>query len=311
MKRIQYSRYGGPEVMEIQEFTLPKPGPREIAVRVEATSINPIDWKIRNGEMKMVTGKKFPRALGVDFAGTIIAAGEEVKHLKAGDSVFGLAPLKPSGAFANAVIALADHVVKRPEGVSVEQASCLPTAGITAWNALVEKAHLQRGQKVFIHGCSGSVGQSAVQLAKRIGATVVGTCSSASASLARERGVDTVLDSRSANLSSLARQFDAVFDTTGTLSSEESFRLLKPKGVVLDIHPTPGKFLRSMFNKRLKVVICTAKQEILLQLAQAAADQKLQLSVGARASLQESLQLIRDLEGGARIGGKGVIFPNS
>ncbi|WP_148051284.1 NAD(P)-dependent alcohol dehydrogenase, partial [Pseudomonas brassicacearum] len=174
MKRIQYSRYGGPEVMQVQNFELPHPGEGEVGVSVKFSAINPIDWKLRTGQMKIVTGRKFPRAMGMDFSGRVISIGAGVTRFKVGDPVFGLARFKESGAFGHAVITKEAFLAHKPDDVSFEHAACLGTPGITAWNGLIDKAKLRAGQHVFVNGCAGAVGEAAVQIALMQGAVVSG-----------------------------------------------------------------------------------------------------------------------------------------
>lgn len=160
MKRIQYTQYGGPEQMRLDNFELATPGKGELAVRVQFAAINPIDWKLRQGVMKIVTGKAFPRAMGMDFSGTVIAVGPGVTRFQPGDAVFGLARFKESGALGQAVVTKEIFVAKKPDGVSFEEAACIGTPGITAWGGLMDKAKLAPGQRVFINGCAGAVGEA-------------------------------------------------------------------------------------------------------------------------------------------------------
>ncbi|WWL67680.1 alcohol dehydrogenase catalytic domain-containing protein [Burkholderia pseudomallei] len=127
MKRIQYDKYGGPELMRLEDFELPPPGQGEVAVKVKFAAINPIDWKVRNGYLKMVTGKVFPRAMGSDLSGTVISVGPDVTRFKPGDAVFGLARLKESGALGHAVVTHETFLAPKPDDVSFEDAACLGT----------------------------------------------------------------------------------------------------------------------------------------------------------------------------------------
>ncbi len=166
MKRIQYDKYRGPELMRLADFELPLPGKGEVAVKVKFAAINPIDWKVRSGYLKFVTGKAFPRAMGSDFSGTVISVGPGVARFKPGDAVFGLSRIKESGALGDAVITEESFLAKKPDSISFEDAACLGTPGVTAWNGLVDKANLASGKRVFINGCTGAVGEAAVQIAR-------------------------------------------------------------------------------------------------------------------------------------------------
>jgi NADPH:quinone reductase-like Zn-dependent oxidoreductase len=184
MKRIQYHRYGGPETMRIEEFELGLPGKGEVAVKVKFAAINPIDWKLRNGRMKIVTGNAFPGAMGMDFSGIVISTGPGVTRFRPGDAVFGMARFKQCGAFGEAVITKETFLARKPDALSFENVACLATPGVTAWNGLVDKARLRPGQHVFVNGCTRGVGEGTVQIARMLGATVSGSCSAGAVSRA-------------------------------------------------------------------------------------------------------------------------------
>ena len=307
MKRIQYDRYGGPELMQLVEYQLPAPGKGQIAVTVKAASINPVDWKIRNGMMKFMTGKKFPRAMGMDFAGVVAAVGPAVARLRVGDEVFGQARMKESGAFAPTLITDEKLVTVKPAGVAFEQAACLPTAAATAWIGLVNKARLRSGQRVFVNGCSGGVGQSAVQIARHMGASVAGSCSAAATARASSLGVDPALDYATLDLAPLRGSFDVVYDTAGTMTLAQGRSLLKRGGVFLDINPSAGKIIPGLLSPAYKLVMGAATPAVLDELGRAAAAGTLHLDVGRTVAIDQAIALIASLEKGQRIGGKGVI----
>ncbi|CCF96774.1 NAD(P)-dependent alcohol dehydrogenase [Ralstonia solanacearum] len=307
MQRIQYVQYGDPELMRLEDFALTEPGKGEVAVKVKFAAINPIDWKVRNGYLKMVTGKAFPRAMGSDFSGIVIAIGPGVTRFKPGDAVFGLARIKESGALGQAVVTNETFLAKKPDNVSFEDAACLGTPGVTAWNGLVDKAKLTAGKRVFVNGCAGAVGEATVQLARMLGATVAGSCSAGGMERARSLGVEVVFDYRTTDLSKLGKRFDVVYDTAATMTTETGLGLLDPGGVFLDINPTPGKFIRSIFNHRLKPIVCTPRADILDGLARTAKEGKLRLLVAESVPLSEAIRLVTALEGGLKLGGKGLV----
>ncbi|GLQ91280.1 NAD(P)-dependent alcohol dehydrogenase [Dyella acidisoli] len=307
MKRIQYNKYGGPELMQLQDFALAEPGHGEVTVKIRFAAINPIDWKVRNGHLKMVTGKAFPRAMGSDFSGIVISVGPGVTRFKPGDAVFGLARLKESGALGHAVITSETFLAKKPDNVPFEDAACLGTPGVTAWNGLVDKAKLTAGKRVFINGCAGAVGEAAVQMARMLGATISGSCSAGSMERARSIGVQTVYDYRTTALLELSERFDVVYDTAATMATDVGLGLLRQDGVFLDINPTPGKFLRSIFNRQLKPIVCTPSTDILDALARAAEEEKLRLPVAEIVPLSGAIRLMTALEAGRKLGGKGLV----
>ncbi|UVH60601.1 NAD(P)-dependent alcohol dehydrogenase [Variovorax paradoxus] len=307
MKRIQYNMYGGPELMRLDEFELAAPGQGQVAVKVKFAAINPIDWKLRNGQMKIVTGKAFPRAMGFDFAGTVTAVGPGVTRFVPGDAVFGLARFKESGALGEAVIANETALAIKPGNISFEDAACLGTPGVTAWNGLVDKAKLTAGQHVFINGCTGAVGEAAVQIARMHGAIVSGSCSAGAMGRARALGLQNIFDYRTTDLSKLRERFDVVYDTAATMTTAQGLGLLREDGVFLDLDPTPGKFIRAVFNRRLKPVVCTPRPDILDSLARAAGEGRFRMPIAEIVPLNEAIDLVTALEAGRKLAGKGLV----
>jgi NADPH:quinone reductase-like Zn-dependent oxidoreductase len=307
LKRIQYGTYGGPELMRLEAFELAAPGQGQVAVKVGFAAINPIDWKLRNGQMKIVTGNAFPRAMGFDFSGTVISIGPGVARFVPGDAVFGLARFKECGALGEAVIANETALARKPGNLSFEDAACLGTPGVTAWNGLADKAKLAAGQHVFINGCSGAVGEAAVQIARMHGAVISGSCSADTMERARAIGVQNVFDYRTTDLSRLSERFDVVYDTAATMSVGLGLALLRKGGVFLDLNPTPGKFIRAIFNRRLKPIVCTPRPDILDGLARAAEDGKLRIPVAEIVPLNEAIGLVTALEAGRKLRGKGLV----
>jgi NADPH:quinone reductase-like Zn-dependent oxidoreductase len=310
MRRIQYRQYGGPETMKLEDFEPRAPRQGEVEVMVSFAAINPIDWKVRNGQLKIVTGKKFPRSLGSDFSGTVISVGPGVTRFQRGDAVFGSANIKDGGALGETVIAPETFLAKKPASVSFEEAACLGTPGVTAWNGLVDKAGLKAGSRVFVNGCTGAVGEVAVLIARMLGATVSGSCSAQAMERAHAIGVQKAFDYRTTDLSKLDERYDVVYDTAGTMPVATGLLLLRKGGFFLDINPTPGKFIRSIFNRSLKPIICTARADILDALARAAGEGKLRLPVAEIVPLSEAIGLLTALEAGRRLGGKGVVKMN-
>lgn len=307
MKRIQYSSYGGPETMKLETFELKAPGTGEVAIKVKFAAINPIDWKVRNGYLKMITGKNFPRAMGSDFSGIVTAIGAGVTRFKVGDSVFGMAPIKDAGTLGEAVIAPQTFIARKPDSVSFEDAACLATPGVTAWNGLVDKAALTPGKRVFVNGCTGAVGEATVQLARMFGASVAGTCSAQAMQRARDLDVQPLFDYRTTDLSNIRERFDVVYDTAGTMMVASGLGLLRQGGVYLDINPTPTKFIRAIINRRLKPIVCTARAQILDGLASAAGTGQLRLPVAEIVHLTDAIPLITALETGRKLAGKALV----
>ncbi|MBB4682602.1 NADP-dependent oxidoreductase [Amycolatopsis jiangsuensis] len=307
MKRIQYHRYGGPEVLRLEEFAPARPGAGEVLVRVRAAAANPMDWGIRGGAMKMVTGRKFPRGLGHDFAGVVEAVGEGVDRIGVGDEVLGGAPISTSGAFAELVIAEAKGVVRKPANLSWEEAAALPTVALTAYQALYDKGKLQPGQAVFVHGSLGGVGRSVTQLALARGASVGGSCRASAAAEARELGLSPVVDF-DFDPEPLSNRFDVVVDTAGKLPSAAGRKLLKPGGHLVGVHPTPANIAKSALPGPFKVQITRTVTKDLEEVARAAGQGTLRLPIARTVPLTEAIAALTELElKGTPKGGKLVI----
>src|SRR5580658_8655098 len=153
MWRVQYHRYGGPEEMRLEQVETPNPGRGEVRVKVRAASANPADWKVRAGNLRLVSGAKFPRGMGHDFAGVIDAVGPGVTQRKVGDEVFGISGIRAAAAFADYLVISETGAYRKPAGVSFEMAAALPMASVTAWSGVVDRAHVSAGKSVFIAGC--------------------------------------------------------------------------------------------------------------------------------------------------------------
>lgn len=309
MKRIQYHRYGGPEVMRLEEFEPQKLGSDDVLVRVRAAAANPMDFGIRNGAMKMVTGRSFPRGMGHDFAGVVEAVGENVTSVRVGDDVLGATPIKWAGAFAEAVVAEQKGVVKKPAGLSFEAAASIPIVGVTAYQALFAKGKLQPGELVFVHGCLGGVGRSAVQLASARGAAVAGSCRVGAEREARELEIDPIVEF-DFDPTRLKGRFDIVLDTAGTMPVKDARKMLTRNGRIVSVHPSPAKVARSAVPGPFRVVIAQTVTADIEAIARAAAEGTLRIPIARTAPLAETIPALNELEqNGAAQRGKLIILP--
>jgi NADPH:quinone reductase-like Zn-dependent oxidoreductase len=309
MKKIQYSRYGGPEELRIDEVAPPDPRKGQLRVQVKAASVNPMDWKIRRGEMKALSGFRFPRGLGHDFAGVVEAVGPGVSKFKAGDEVIGVTSIPKAGAMADYVVADAKNLWIKPASVPFVEAAALTIVSLTAWNALVSKAKLKAGQAVFINGCLGGVGRSAVQIARLCGTSVVGSCSATGLEEARALGVGEVVDYRGLDIHSFERRFDVVFDTVGALSLHQCAAMLKRTGMSLHIVPNFTKWIGSLFSPRHHLVFGNPTPQSLTGITEAAERGILVPAIGRTVPLSKAIPSIAELERTGSPKGKLVIVP--
>ena len=248
MKAIRIHQYGGPEVLAQVETQRPTPGPNELLIKVAAASVNPFDWKVRAGYMKQFFPLTFPATLGWDVSGTVEEVGAAVTRFKRGDEVY--TRLEAGGGYAEYTVADETIVASKPRTSDHVQAAAVPTAGLTAWQALFEVAQLRAGQKVLIHAAAGGVGNFAVQFAKAKGAYVIGTASSRNQSLLRELGVDIALDYNKTRFEDVVRDVDVVLDTIGGDTQDRSFKVLKKGGILVSIVQPPSNELAAKYGVR-------------------------------------------------------------
>ena len=244
MKAMIIKAFGGSDVFEPQEMPKPQPGANQVLVKVHATSINPVDFKIR--QAGSWAGVKPPAIIGYDVSGVIEAVGEEVKDFKVGDEVFYTPEIfgGPAGSYAEYHVANEAIVAHKPINLSHIEAASIPLAGGTAWDALITRANLQVGESVLIHG-SGGVGSLAVQIAKAAGARILVTCSSRMVDLVKELGADCAIDYKSQDFVEVVQQtqemgVDVVFDTVGGSTLAQSIAVTKPHGRMVSIVNTTG-----------------------------------------------------------------------
>lgn len=306
MERLEYDRAGGPEVVRLRPFALRNPNADEVLVRVAAASINPLDWKIRSGAVRMI-GSPFPRAMGLDFAGVVEGVGPAVTRFRPGDEVIGSVSYKVGGAFATKVIASQQYLVRKPSSLPFADAACLPVAGVTAWVGLVKYGHLAPGERVFINGAMGAVGQAAVKLARGLGAVVVGRVGPRSMKDAQALGLEAALDYTKPLPDSLDGTFDVVLDCNGSLTVREEERLRKPAGRIVDVVPSVPKFLKALISRSRRVILIDPKAVTLQPVVDLAAAGKLSVPVARMISLADAASVMAALERGERIDGKAVI----
>lgn len=235
MRAVVYRAYGGPEVLGVEEVVVPAPGDDEVSIRVRAASVNKGDWHLMRGEpalIRLMSGLRRPKLaiLGTDVAGTIEAVGAKVTAFEVGDEVFGDLSGSGFGTFAEYVCGRVDALAPKPAGVSFEEAAAVPSAAVTALQAVRDHARVSRGERVLVHGASGGVGTYAVQLAKHFGAEVTGVCRGDKTEAVRVLGADRAIDYTQQDFASEGEQYDAIVDAGAYRSIFDHRRALKPGG---------------------------------------------------------------------------------
>lgn len=238
MHAIRIHEFGGPEVLKDDTIALPQPKDDEVLVRVHASSVNPIDGKIRSGDRG--DPDKLPITLGRDLSGVIESCGTRVSGLRAGDPVFAMLGWD-RGGHAEHVVVKAVEMAPKPSNLSHAEAAAVPLAAITAWQGLVDHGGLQSGQRVLIHGGAGGVGHFAIQIAKAKGAWVATTCSGRDFEFVRGLGADQAIDYKADAFEEILKDIDLVFDLIGGETQDKSFNVLRHGGALISTLEEPDK----------------------------------------------------------------------
>lgn len=249
MKAAVIDRYGSPDVLRYADVDKPVIKADQMLVRVYASSVNPIDWKIRKGLLQFLTGYQFPLILGFDVAGEVVEVGSQVTRFRVGDRIYARLDQLAGGAYAE-YAAVAERVAAhKPANMSDEEAAAVPLAGLTALQALRDEGHFAAGQRVLINGASGGVGTYAVQIAKVLGASsIVGVCSARNADLVKSLGCDRVINYQQQDFTQDATKYDVVFDAVGNRSFDDCKRVLQPNGYYVTTQPYPANYVQSFFT---------------------------------------------------------------
>src|SRR6266545_6702410 len=248
MKAFVVERYGDTDTVRAGDVPDPTAGAHEVLVRIHAASVNPVDLKIRDGDLKTILPLRTPFVLGNDLAGTVVAVGARVTRFAVGDEVYAHPDENRMGTFAELIAIHEDDVATKPATLTMAEAASIPLVGLTAWQALVERANLRPGQKVLIHAGAGGVGTIAIQLAKHLGATVATTASATKTDLVKNLGADVVIDYRKQAFETILHDYDVVLDTVGGDTLAKSLRVLKPGGKVVSVAGPPDPALAKEFG---------------------------------------------------------------
>ena len=258
MKAFIVNRYGKKEKLQLTEIAEPVVKENDILVQVHSAGVNLLDSKIRKGEFKTtILPYKTPFTLGHDVSGVVITVGSRVSKFKVGDEVYARPADHRIGTFAEFISINEKDVAIKPKNISTEEAASIPLVGLTAWQALVEKANLKKGQKVFIQAGSGGVGTFAIQLAKHLGATVATTTSTANFDLVKSLGADIIIDYKKEDFETILKDYDVVLNSQDTKTLEKSLRIVKPGGKVISISGPPDPDFGREINANwfLKIVL--------------------------------------------------------
>lgn len=306
MMAVRIHRYGGPEVLVYEEVPRPEPARDEVLVRVIAASVNPVDWKIREGYLRQMLPHNLPLIMGWDVSGIVEAVGSEVSRFQVGDEVFSRPDLQRDGTYADYVVIREAEMAFKPKSADHLHAAAVPLAGITAWKSLIEAAGVAAGQRVLIHGASGGVGSYAVQLAKWRGARVIATASAHNHDYLRDLGADEVIDYRSTRFEEAVRDVDVVFDTIGGETQGRSWGVLKKGGILVSIVAPPAPEQAAAHGVRQAFVFIQPDAAVLAELAHLVDAEKLHANLEAVLPLAEARRA-QELSQGGHVRGKIVL----
>lgn len=239
MKAYIINRYSKEDKLQLTEVPQPIAKENEVLIQIHSASINQLDAKLKSGEFKLLFPYKFPLILGHDGAGIVTKVGAKVSRFKVGDEVFARPSDFRIGTFAEFIAVNESDVALKPKNISMEQAASIPLVALTVWQAFIEKANLQKGQKVFIQAGSGGVGTIAIQLAKHLGATVATTTSAENFELVKRLGADVAIDYKTQDFETILKDYDLVLNSQDEKALEKSLRILKSGGKVISISGPP------------------------------------------------------------------------
>lgn len=306
MKAVRVHEFGGVDKLKFEDAPRPVAGAGELLVRVRAAGVNPVDWKIRQGMFKGM-GIAMPMIPGYDVSGVVESVGSGVQGFAPGDEVFAYLSLQRGGGYAQYAIVAAKEAAKKPAALEHEKAAAVPLAALTAWQALIDNAKLQKGQTVLIHGAAGGVGHFAVQIAKASGAKVIATASERNIDFVKGLGAERVIDYKKEKFEDVAGQVDVVLDPIGGETQARSFNNLKRGGFLVSIVEPPSPEKLKEAGARGTIMLVSPDGAQLAQLAAMIEEGALKPEVSEVLPLREAAKAHEISESGRTARGKIVL----
>lgn len=271
MKKIIYSKFGGPEVLQIAEVPIPAVQETNVLIKVKAVSINPLDWKIRNGEMKLMSGSKFPKGIGIDFSGIVTETGTVVTQYNKGDEVFGILDVFKGEALAEYIVASEKDITIKPANISFEQAAAMPVVGSAALQIFNTLVSLKKSTEILINGASGGIGMFATQIAKIKGAIVTTVVGDSGIQAVKDWGADFIVNYNNEDVLKGNKQYDIVIDLSGKMPFSKAKQVMKHSSAYIHTAPGPKEIISSFFinlfsNKKYKLLMLKPSPEYLTEL---------------------------------------------
>jgi NADPH:quinone reductase-like Zn-dependent oxidoreductase len=307
MKAVRIHEYGGPEVLVYEDIPQPTTAPDEVLIKVFASGVNPVDWKIREGLRKGAFPSSLPLTLGWDVSGVIESVGAEVTEFKKGDQVYSRPDITRNGTYAEYVAVRASEVAFKPKTIDHITAAGVPLAALTAWQALFDHGKLEAGQKVLILGASGGVGPFAVQFAKWKNATVIGVCSSKNVDFLRSLKADEIIDYKTIHYEDVVKNVDLVFDAVGGDAKAHGWKVLKKGGNFVSITGKPDESDPAAKGKHAFGFVVAPDKQQLNQIARLIDDGLVRPVVSVVLPLSDARKAQDMLQQGQNVRGKIVL----
>ena len=306
MKAIVYEKFGTTDVLKTVDQSRPTIKSDQVLVKVKAFSINPMDWKIRKGEMKLMSGSKFPKYTGTDFAGIIEDIGSSVSGLRIGDEIFGVVKNMKEGASAEYIAVPSSLVWKKPSDISFAQAASIPVVGIAAVTALQKLGNINSQTKILVNGATGGFGMFLLQLLKQHAAHVTAVSSTKGLEFAKKWGADAVIDYTKENLLSKKAAFDIVIDLSGKMGYKNAREIMKPKALFLDPTPKPIaiplSLLKNLFTSKKHIVVLSSPSKKYIDILLGAINVGLEIEVNKVFPFEQYKEAYQYAERGGYIG---------
>ncbi|WP_295123474.1 NAD(P)-dependent alcohol dehydrogenase [uncultured Chitinophaga sp.] len=298
MKKVTFNRFGGIEVLQLVDAPMPT---GDIIVQVKAVSINPLDWKLWQGEMKMMSGRTFPKSVGIDFSGIVVQGNG---RFKPGDEVLGISSIFKGSSLAEYLAVKDVDIVHKPAAITFAEAAAMPVVGLAALQIFDKLLTIKPGMQILINGAGGGIGLFAIQLAKKAGAVVTAVVGPAAMEVAARLGSDKVINYRDERILNGGQIFDAVIDLSGKMDYRHAKPLLKRKGIYINTSPGLIEMIASLFSGgRYKLLFLKPSTEYLEKLVKL----NLETIIGGRYSFENFRQAFEEVKKGGVVG-KAVIL---
>ncbi len=306
MKKVIYKKYGSIDDLQMSEAEIPSIQPDELLLKVKAVAINPLDWKKLEGQLKIITGRKFPKGIAFDFSGVVEKVGENATNYKIGDAVFGALNAMKGEALAEYIVVKEETIFKKLDSISFETAAAIISVGAAAIY-LFEEAKITTGSELLINGASGGVGLLALQMAKKKGINVTAVASGEGLNYIRKWNPDKTIDYRKENVLAQTVKYNAIFELASTLPFGKAKKLLLPNSSYVSTLPNPIDMLTALFNNMLSskkniMVKANPTQEIYRELCDWLTQKDLEVTVNKTFPINEFKEAYRFAKKGGILG---------